>query len=156
MNYQGRPNRTRQPSVVVSRQAADANEEGGPIAQWESASFARRMPWVRIPVGPYVGLKRTESLKWVSGICLNPTEPMHHPVQAWVGRVETCLPTLRRVDDTVCTCDPGVHWTRSAGSWILIRRPWLLCQLVDSSARVPMKDVPSCDKLRGAARRLRT
>ena len=26
---------------------------GGPIAQWESASFARRMPRVRIPVGPY-------------------------------------------------------------------------------------------------------
>lgn len=29
--------------------------ESGPIAQWESASFARRMPRVRIPVGPYSG-----------------------------------------------------------------------------------------------------
>ena len=36
------------------------------------------------------------------------------------------------------------------------RRPWLLCQLVDSSARVPTKDVPSCDKPEGAARRRRT
>ena len=108
------------------------------------------------PSGSIRRLGRTESLKWVSGICSSPTEPMHHPVQAWVGRVETCLVTLGRVHETVCTCDPGVHWTRSAGSWILIRRPWLLCQLVDSSARVPMKDVPSCDKLRGAARRRRT
>lgn len=33
---------------------------------------------------------------------------------------------------------------------------WLLCQLVDSSAREPMTDVPSCDKLQGAAWRLRT
>ena len=33
---------------------------------------------------------------------------------------------------------------------------WLLCHLVDDSAREPMKDVPSCDKPGGAARRLRT
>lgn len=33
---------------------------------------------------------------------------------------------------------------------------WLLCQLVDSSAREPMTDVPSCDKLQGAAWRRRT
>ena len=33
---------------------------------------------------------------------------------------------------------------------------WLLCQLVDGSAQVPTKDVPSCDKPWGAARRRRT
>ena len=33
---------------------------------------------------------------------------------------------------------------------------WLLCQLVDSSARKPMTDVPSCEKPEGAARRQRT
>jgi len=33
---------------------------------------------------------------------------------------------------------------------------WLLCHLVDSSARMPTKDVPSCDKPEGAARRRRT
>ena len=36
------------------------------------------------------------------------------------------------------------------------QRRWLLCQLVDSSARELKKDVPSCDKPRGAARRRRT
>lgn len=33
---------------------------------------------------------------------------------------------------------------------------WLLCQLVDSSAREPMTDVPSCDKPQGPAWRERT
>jgi hypothetical protein len=39
--------------------------------------------------------------------------PMHHPVQARVGRVDarTCQ-TPGRADDTVCKCDPGAHWTR--------------------------------------------
>ncbi len=37
------------------------------------------------------------------------------------------------------------------------RQPtWLLCHLVNSSARMPTKDVPSCDKPEGAARRRRT
>ena len=36
------------------------------------------------------------------------------------------------------------------------QRRWLLCQLVDCSAQALMKDVPSCDKLWGAARRRRT
>lgn len=38
----------------------------------------------------------------------------------------------------------------------IITTSWLLCHVVDSSARVPMKDVPSCDKPRGPARRGRT
>ena len=33
---------------------------------------------------------------------------------------------------------------------------WLLCQLVNGSARVPMKDVPSCEKPTGAAWKRRT
>ena len=33
---------------------------------------------------------------------------------------------------------------------------WLLCRLVNGSARKPTKDVPSCDKLWEAARRRRT
>ena len=33
---------------------------------------------------------------------------------------------------------------------------WLLCHLVNGSARKPTKDVPSCDTLQGAARRRRT
>ncbi len=39
-------------------------------------------------------------------------EPMHHPVQARVGRVERSpayTPGPRY--DTVCTRNPGVHWT---------------------------------------------
>jgi hypothetical protein len=37
---------------------------------------------------------------------------MHHPVQTRMGRVDTRTLTTGRVDETVCTCDPGVHWTR--------------------------------------------
>ena len=37
---------------TVRHRLSLSNRESGPIAQWESASFARRMPWVRIPVGP--------------------------------------------------------------------------------------------------------
>ena len=33
---------------------------------------------------------------------------------------------------------------------------WLLCRLVNGSARAPTKDVPSCEKPEGAARRQRT
>jgi hypothetical protein len=40
---------------------------------------------------------------------------MHHLVQARVGRVDARTGfTSGRVDETVCTCDPGVHWTRSS------------------------------------------
>jgi hypothetical protein len=37
---------------------------------------------------------------------------MHHPVQARVGRVDAGPVHHGAVDETVCTCDPGVHWTR--------------------------------------------
>src|SRR6056297_3164451 len=63
---------------------------------------------------------------------------------------------------TVCTCNPGVHWIRlrcsHSGSQCDVRLPtaWLLCQLVDGSARAPTTDVPSCDKPEEAARRRRT
>ena len=61
-----------------------------------------------------------------------------------------------RVYETVCTCDPDAHWTRFIGSQSDLSLPWLLCHLVNSSAQAPTKDVPSCDKPRGAARRQRT
>src|SRR6056297_2532933 len=65
---------------------------------------------------------------------------------------------------TVCTCNPDVNWTRFivervsdySGTVRSQSINWLLCHLVDSSARAPTKDVPSCDKPEGAARRLRT
>ena len=74
-------------------------------------------------------------------------------------------------DEIVCTCNPGVHWTRSSShiqqcAHILLIRPvvsndavrsnWLLYWLVNGSAREPKTDVPSCDKLREAAWRRRT
>lgn len=116
--------------------------------------------------------------------------------------------TRGRAMTTVCTCNPGAHWTRPLvveyrllvtsvtdsahplcgehrrpfygrhSSWLAALQPtldhfvwlstifvdcfcsrqptWLLCHLVDSSARMPRKDVPSCDKPEGAARRRRT
>ena len=99
--------------------------------------------------------------------------PMHHPVQTRMGRVDTRTLTTGRVDETVCTCDPGVHWTRFTefnrrrefvtNSHNIRESPpglttttWLLCHLVNGSARKPTKDVPSCDTLQGAARRQRT
>ena len=88
---------------------------------------------------------------------------MHHPVKARVGRVEhSPRRSLRECDDAVCKCDPGVHWTRSTeshrsgGSSEPPTTTWLLCHLVDSSAREPTTGVPSCDKPGGAARRRRT
>ena len=33
-------------------------------------------------------------------------------VNAWMGRVDARTATDGRVYETVCTCDPGVHWTR--------------------------------------------
>ena len=79
---------------------------------------------------------------------------MHHPAQAWLGRVENAPEDYWAFDETVCTCNPGVHWTRSPGHSDYIN--WLLCQLVDSSAREPMTDVPSCEKPQGPAWRERT
>ena len=60
------------------------------------------------------------------------------------------------VYETVCTCDPDAHWTRFIGFMSDLSLPWLLCHLVNSSAQAPTKDVPSCDKPQGAARRQRT
>ena len=59
-------------------------------------------------------------------------------------------------NETVCTCDPDAHWTRFIGFMSDLSLPWLLCHLVNSSAQAPTKDVPSCDKPQGAARRRRT
>lgn len=29
------------------------------------------------------------------------------------------MPRLRRADETVCTCSPGVHWTRSRVTYVV-------------------------------------
>ena len=85
--------------------------------------------------------------------------PMHHPVQAWVGRVDARAGSPPGVRMRLCVsaiqASTGFERIRITGSQ-MTHRNWLLCQLVDSSARVPTKDVPSCDKPEGAARRLRT
>jgi hypothetical protein len=114
------------------------------------------MPWVRIPVGPC----KRDPIRTVPLKCGNeketvPTNRCTTPrKRGWEGSNSPPEDT-GACDDTVCTCDPGVHWTRSSG-YSVYHQTWLLCQLVDGSARVPTKDVPSCDKPRGPARRVRT
>ena len=135
---------------------------GGPIAQWESASFARRMPWVRIPVGP-CPVPITDPSPYVGDGAVTEYDRTDAPSRASVDGKGQCTPAVTGdADATVCTCSPGVHWIRSrvttVAFWqhLQIRRTWLLCQLVDRSVREPMKDVPSCDKPEGPARRERT
>lgn len=41
------------------------------------------------PSGSMSGLIETASLKWDAHLRSDPNEPMHRPVQAWVGRVDT-------------------------------------------------------------------
>jgi hypothetical protein len=71
------------------------------------------------------------------------------PSQARVGRVDAWSGRTDRVDDAACTCDPDAHWTHSP-------QTWLLCHLVDGSAREPTTDVPSGDTPGRAARKRRT
>ena len=93
------------------------------------------------------------------------TDRCTSPRQAWLGRVDARTTHLGRVYDTACTCNPDVNWTRFIVervsdypelSFAQLRIEWLLCRSVNGSARAPMKDVPSCDKPEGAARRRRT
>ena len=135
---------------------------GGPIAQWESASFARRMPWVRIPVGP-CPVPITDPSPYVGGGAVIEYDRTDAPSRVSVDGKGQCTPAVTGdADATVCTCSPGVHWIRSrvttVAFWqhLQIRRTWLLCQLVDRSARELKTDVPSCDKPKGPARRERT
>ena len=112
------------------------------------------MPWVRIPVGPSRKV-RIDRLKWYSMIGLNPTTNAPSREKARMGRVDACTGVAPgRAYETVCTCDPDVHWIREPDQVILTT--WLLCHSVDGSARELMKDVPSCDKLQGPAWRGRT
>ena len=81
--------------------------------------------------------------------CTTPCErgwegSIHAPLHTWACRCDRVYVRSRRPLDPFSGFDG------------FCRRPWLLCQLVDSSARVPTKDVPSCDKPEGAARRRRT
>ena len=98
---------------------------------------------------------QSASLKWETAQRFDPdrnrcTIPCK---RGWEGSMHA-RPSPGVADEAVCTCSPGVHWTRSRVT--MIRRTWLLCQLVDRSAREPMTDVPSCDKPAGPARRGRT
>jgi hypothetical protein len=96
---------------------------------------------------------RTVSLKWETVIRLGTKNRCTTPrKREWEGWTQPAVDWL--VYETVCTCDPGAHWTRFIG--LIERSSWLLCHLVDSSAQAPTKDVPSCDKPKGAARRRRT
>lgn len=110
------------------------------------------MPWVRIPVGPCLR-NETGYLKWYPALVSLTTDAPSRVKRGWEGLIATC-PHAGVAYDTVCTCDPGAHWTRS--SWSRLLSSWLLCHVVNSSARVLMKDVPSCDKPRGPAWRVRT
>lgn len=71
-------------SAVLAPRSAGPRRRVGLIAQRESASFARRMPWVRIPVSP----------------CQTPAEPRPLSVgRRWVG-----------VDDDRCTTPGNRGW----------------------------------------------
>src|SRR6056297_4242436 len=68
------------------------------------------MPWVQIPVGP--SLRVSNGSPFRSGSTTD--APSRESVD---GKGSNTLPLPPgRVMTTVCTCNPGVHWTRSAGT----------------------------------------
>ena len=119
------------------------------------------MPRVRIPVGPFHGLVRIVPLKYKGAKGTNPYNRCTNPrKRGWEGFDARTQRPLCRAMTTVCTCNPGVHWTHTRVSYYSESNPiiitWLLCHLVNGSAQAPTKDVSSCEKLQGVARRLRT
>ena len=73
--------------------------------------------WVQLPAGPYP-VVRFEPCPLSVGRRSNlarKTSALSRASADRKGRDATCV-TCRRVDDTVCTCDPDVHWTRSVES----------------------------------------
>jgi hypothetical protein len=86
----------------------------GPIAQWQSAAFARRRPWVQIPVGPSPARPKTCPLS--GSLQFGRVRKTDAPPRASAGGKGRCMHpfTTGCVNETVCTCDPGVHWTRSS------------------------------------------
>ena len=69
------------------------------------------------------------------------------------GKGRTRHRSLGVRDDAVCKRDSGVCWVRIR---IQFRTNVATCRLVNGSARMPMKDVPSCEKPGQPARRGRT
>jgi hypothetical protein len=75
---------------------------------------------------------------------------MHHPVQARMGRVDA------RTPPPGVQMRPRIRAIQASTGLVSPSHKWLLCRLVNGSAREPTKDVPSCDKPGGPARRGRT
>ena len=63
---------------------------------------------------------------------------MHHPVQTRMGRVDARTLTTGRANETVCTCDPGVHWTRFTESQVAAMPPgeWLGSEADEGRAKL--------------------
>lgn len=114
------------------------------------------MPWVRIPVGPWLR-NETGSLKWYPALVPVPRdapsrvkrgwEELTPPARRQVWRMRLYVRAIQALTGPVHRGPDYINSTISS---------WLLCHVVNSSARVPMKDVPSCDKPRGPAWRGRT
>ena len=87
-----------------------AADRVGLIAQWQSASFARRMPWVRIPLSPSLRIQTVCLIRQTALGCY--TQETDAPSRVSVdGKGRTHRRTTSVCDDIVCTCNPGVHWT---------------------------------------------
>ena len=114
------------------------------------------MPWVRIPVGPLRG-NSDGIVPLIRGrrLPVFPTKTDAPPRVNVGGKGRARLSNQLR-----CVMRPCVRaiqtLTGPVFDGLQYHHCWLLCQLVDGSARMPTKDVPSCDKLQGAARRRRT
>ena len=84
---------------------------GGLIAQRQSASFARRMPWVRIPLSP--SAVRSNHAPYMGDSVRVYYDETDAPSRvSGVGRVEPFSATTLEGHEIVCTCNPGVHWTQ--------------------------------------------
>ena len=80
---------------------------------------------------------------------------MHHPGsnRGWEGSIRPPSTTLGA---SMKPCVRAIQASTGLVQFNESQRRWLLCQLVDCSARELKKDVPSCEKPEGAARRRRT
>ena len=105
--------------------------------------------------------------QWVHTTCRVRTEPLNcgralepgtttdapSRVKPRVGRVDS--PTIH-LGASMTPCVRAIQASTGLVQLYESQRRWLLCQLVDCSARELKTDVPSCEKPEGAARRPRT
>jgi hypothetical protein len=63
---------------------------------------------------------------------------MHHPGATADGKGRRTHPTTGRANETVCTCDPGVHWTRFTESQVAAMPPgeWLGSEADEGRAKL--------------------